>query len=78
MLIDNPDLKFNFEFNSNLKEINLTGRKLSESELSDLVEKLPLSSGAVCTVDYRILGVSTNNLKKKAENKGWDLILIYA
>ncbi|MBQ3521340.1 MAG: hypothetical protein IJA38_00735, partial [Bacteroidales bacterium] len=76
-LTDNPDIKFNFEFNTKLKEIRLNGRFLSESELSDLVEKLPLSSGAVCSFNYRIIGVSTNNLKKKAENKGWTLSIIY-
>jgi phage host-nuclease inhibitor protein Gam len=76
-LTSNPDLKFNFEFNTKLKVIRLIGRILSESELSDLVEKLPFSSGAVCTVDFRILGDSIAALEEKAEKKGWDLQLIY-
>ena len=74
-LTDSPDLKFNFEFNTNLRDINLRDRILSFSELSDLVAKLPNTSGAEgkCVVDYDGDDFNTN----AAEAKGWTLTINY-
>ena len=73
---DNPDLKFNFEFNSNLEEIFLRGRILSKSELSDLVEKLPNRLGledGKCQVDFDGDSSDAIDLEGDAKDKGWNL-----
>ena len=78
MLDANPDLKFDFKSNTNLKYLDLRSKKLEISEVEDLVKKLPnrSSSGAECFAYCSWMGETINKCVKDADAKGWILHLL--
>lgn len=78
MLDANPDLKFDFKSNTNLKYLDLRSKKLEISEVEDLVKKLPnrSSSGAECFAYCSWRGETINKCVKDADAKGWILHLL--